>query len=190
VTVTRPQARLASRLLARLCRTGSGTRRVSLNGFTLRNDSPFPSFVAQGQTSFPFLARIRPARTPFTGPPAGPVRASVHRPARQPPTGPSPSFRPTRLAADGREGDVGRAPPDGVSSPDGMRPRADVIGPAGPGCPRTRPGGTADARPYVPFRARAERAAQTGGGRPSSRPLIGRAGVGSRLPLGAGRYGW
>src|SRR5208282_225383 len=49
VTVTRPHARLASRLLARLCRTGLVTRRVSTKGFTLLDDSPFPSFVAQGQ---------------------------------------------------------------------------------------------------------------------------------------------
>jgi hypothetical protein len=34
VAVTRPHARLASRLLARLCRTGLITRRVSLKGFT------------------------------------------------------------------------------------------------------------------------------------------------------------
>ena len=34
VTVTRPHARLASRLLARLCRTGLVTRRVSMKGFT------------------------------------------------------------------------------------------------------------------------------------------------------------
>ena len=35
VTVARPHARLASRLLARLCRTGLVTRRVSSKGFTL-----------------------------------------------------------------------------------------------------------------------------------------------------------
>ena len=35
VAVTRPHARLASRLLARLCRTGLVTRRVSMKGFTL-----------------------------------------------------------------------------------------------------------------------------------------------------------
>ncbi|MGA2704471.1 MAG: hypothetical protein ABSH35_25665, partial [Isosphaeraceae bacterium] len=34
VTVARPHARLASRLLARLCRTGLVTRRVSTKGFT------------------------------------------------------------------------------------------------------------------------------------------------------------
>src|SRR5271163_4590078 len=34
VAVTRPRARLASRLLARLCRTGLVTRRVSMKGFT------------------------------------------------------------------------------------------------------------------------------------------------------------
>jgi hypothetical protein len=34
VTVARPHARLASRLLARLCRTGLVTRRVSMKGFT------------------------------------------------------------------------------------------------------------------------------------------------------------
>jgi hypothetical protein len=49
VTVARPHARLASRLLARLCRTGLVTRRVSMRGFTFCDDSPFPSFLAQGQ---------------------------------------------------------------------------------------------------------------------------------------------
>jgi hypothetical protein len=34
-TVARLHARLASRLLARLCRTGLVTRRVSMKGFTL-----------------------------------------------------------------------------------------------------------------------------------------------------------
>jgi hypothetical protein len=34
VTVARPHARLASRLLARLCRTGLVARRVSMKGFT------------------------------------------------------------------------------------------------------------------------------------------------------------
>jgi hypothetical protein len=34
--------------LARLCRTGLVTRRVSMKGFTLRDDSPFPRFLAQG----------------------------------------------------------------------------------------------------------------------------------------------
>jgi hypothetical protein len=52
VTVARPHARLASRLLARLCRTGLVTRRVSTKGFTFCDDSPFPSFVAQCQTVF------------------------------------------------------------------------------------------------------------------------------------------
>jgi hypothetical protein len=52
VTVARPHARLASRLLARLCRTGLVTRRVSMKGFTFCDDSPFPSFVAQCQTLF------------------------------------------------------------------------------------------------------------------------------------------
>ena len=52
VTVTRPHARLASRLLARLCRTGLVTRRVSMKGFTFWDDPPFPSFVAQCQPLF------------------------------------------------------------------------------------------------------------------------------------------
>ena len=40
-----PHARLASRLLARLCRTGLVTHRVSMKGFTFCDDSPFPSFL-------------------------------------------------------------------------------------------------------------------------------------------------
>jgi len=45
-----PPRKTRFRLLARLCRTGLVTRRVSMKGFTFWDDSPFPSFLAQGQT--------------------------------------------------------------------------------------------------------------------------------------------
>ena len=42
-----PPRKTRFRLLARLCRTGLVTRRVSMKGFTFYNDPPFPSFLAQ-----------------------------------------------------------------------------------------------------------------------------------------------